>query len=322
VLRKIWPLVKQTFSEWSADKGPRLGASLSYYTVFSIAPVLVVVIAVAGIFLGQDAAQGRISEQLSGLLGADAARVVEAAIAKSSQHRSGGIASLIGIGTLLLGATGVMLELQDALNTVWKVLPKPGGGVKRFVRARVLALTLVLSLGFLLLVSLVVSAGLEAFVHWSSGFLPKLIALGYLFSYVVSIGAVALFFALMFKWLPDAKVAWKDVWVGATVTSVLFHLGKYGIALYIGRASVASTFGAAGSLAALLVWIYYSSQIVLIGAELTRAYANRYGSHVVPDENAVEAPAAAHERLAAERALKAEEKDEKPAAPSPNPTRA
>jgi membrane protein len=300
--KKSWPVIKQTFSEWSSDKCPRLGAALSYYTVFSIAPVLIVAIAIAGLFLGREAAQGEIVQELSGLVGTDAARMLQSAIAKAGQSRHGR-AAVIGVATLLLGATGVMIELQDALNTVWKVLPKPGGGVKRFVRVRIMALALVLSLGFLLLVSLVMSAGLEGFVQWAGGYLPKWIALGYVLNYGVSIGVIALFFALLFKVLPDAKVAWKDVWIGAFTTSVLFHIGKYLIALYIGRASVASTFGAAGSLAVLLVWIYYSSQILLMGAELTRAYANRYGHQVVPDENAVPAPHAAPERLAAEKAI-------------------
>jgi len=304
IWRRAWPVVKETFSEWSTDKCPRLGAALSYYTVFSLAPVLIVVIAVAGIFLGREAAEGKIVEQLGGLLGIDAAKMVQAAVLKSSQHEGGIRATVIGIVTLLVGATGVMVELQDALNTVWKVLPKPGGGVKRFLRARILALALVLTIGFLLLVSLVVSAGLEVFVNWAGSYLPKWVALGYILNYVVSVGVIALFFALLFKWLPDAKVAWKDVWFGALVTSVLFHIGKYLIALYIGRASVASTFGAAGSLAVLLVWIYYSSQILLLGAEMTRAYSNRYGSRVVPDENAIPAPHAAPERLAIEKGIK------------------
>ena len=304
IWRKVWPVVKDTFGDWSTDKCPRLGAALSYYTVFSLAPVLILVIAVAGLFLGREAAQGKIVENLAGMLGMDAAKLVQSAILKASSHDAGIRASVIGIVTLLVGATGVMVELQDALNTVWKVLPKPGASVKRFVRARLLALALVLSIGFLLLVSLVMSAGLEVFVSWAGGFLPKWVALGYVLNYVVSIGVIALFFALLFKLLPDAKVAWKDVWIGALFTSVLFHLGKYLIALYIGRASVASTFGAAGSLAVLLVWIYYSSQILLLGAELTRAYANRYGSHVVPDENAIPAPHAAPERLAVERKIK------------------
>jgi membrane protein len=312
IWRKVWPVVKDTFSEWRTDKCPRLGAALSYYTVFSLAPVLILVIAVAGLFLGREAAQGKIVEQLAGLLGVDAAKMVQAAVLKASTNDGGLRASVLGIVTLLVGATGVMVELQDALNTVWKVLPKPGASVKRFLRARLLALALVLSLGFLLLVSLVMSAGLEFFVSWAGGFLPDWVALGYVLNYVVSIGVIALFFALLFKLLPDAKVAWKDVWFGALFTSVLFHLGKYLIALYIGRASVASTFGAAGSLAVLLVWIYYSSQILLLGAELTRAYANRYGSRVVPDENAIPAPHAAPERLAVEKRIK------KTGSPSPS----
>jgi membrane protein len=301
---KVWPVVKQAFSEWSSDKCPRLGAALSYYTVFSLAPVLILVIAVAGIFLGREAAQGKIVEQLAGLLGLEASKMVQAAILKAGQTDGGLRASVIGVVTLLVGATGVMVELQDALNTVWKVLPKPGGGVKRFVRARLIALALVLSLGFLLLVSLVMSAGLELVSGWAGSLFPGWVAFGYLLNYVVSIGVIALFFALIFKLLPDAKVAWKDVWFGALLTSLLFHLGKYLISLYIGRASVASTFGAAGSLAVVLVWIYYSSQILLMGAEVTRAYANRYGSAVVPNENAIPAPHAAPDRLAAEKATK------------------
>jgi membrane protein len=316
IWRKVWPVVKETFSEWSTDKCPRLGAALSYYTVFSLAPVLILVIAVAGFFLGREAAEGKIVQNLSGLLGTDAAKMVQAAVLNSSKHDGGIQATVIGLVTLLVGATGVMVELQDALNTVWKVLPKPGGGLKRFLRARILALALVLTIGFLLLVSLVISAGLEIFVGWAGAYLPNWVALGYILNYVVTIGVIALFFALMFKWLPDAKVAWKDVWFGALVTSLLFHVGKYMIALYIGRASVASTFGAAGSLAVLLVWIYYSSQILLLGAEMTRAYSNRYGSRVVPDENAIPAPHAAPERLAIEKGIKEAVKGD------PSPSRA
>jgi membrane protein len=313
--KKAWPVIKESFSEWIEDKCPRLGAALSYYTVFSIAPLLIVAIAVAGFFLGPDAARGEIVEQMTSVIGRDAADLLQSAILKISRHPHGLRASIIGVLTLLVGASGVMIELQDALNTVWKVLPKPGAGVKRFLRARLLALALVLSFGFLLMVSFLMSAVLEACVAWAGGFLPKWIALGYILNYVVSVGMIALFLALLFKLLPDARIGWKDVWLGGLVTSLLFHLGKYGIALYIGRASVGSAFGAAGSLAVLLVWIYYSSQIVLWGAELTRAYSNRYGSHVVPDENAIEAPHAAPERLAIEKGIKEAMKPPHPATP-------
>jgi membrane protein len=303
-LKNAWVLLRQTFGEWSTDNAPRLGAALSYYTVFSMAPLLILVIAVAGVFLGRDAAQGKLVEQMSGLLGAESAKLIQSTIANVHRHGTGLIPSVLGVVTLVAGATGVMIELQDALNTVWKVLPKPGGGIKRFMRARLLALTLVMSLGFLLLVSLVLSAILEGAVHWVGGFVARWVVLGYVINYGVSIGVIALFFALLFKVLPDAKVAWKDVWIGALLTSVLFHLGKFLIAVYIGRASVASSFGAAGSLAVLLVWVYYSSQILLLGAEFIRAYANHFGAHVVPDKNAVEAPHAAPERLAAEKSIK------------------
>jgi membrane protein len=305
--KSAWPILKQTFSEWNTDNAPRLGAALSYYTVFALAPVLILVIAVAGAFLGRDAAQGKIVAQLSGLMGAESAKFVQEAIAKSSRSSNGLMASIIGLITLMVGASGVMIELQDALNTVWKVLPKPGSGmsgVKRLLRVRLLSLALVVSLGFMLLVSLVMSAALEGLVHWMRGFVGQWVTLGYVINYGVSIGVIALFFALLFKVLPDAKVHWKDVWIGSLLTSVLFHAGKYAIALYIGRASVASSFGAAGSLAVLLVWIYYSAQIVLLGAEFTRAYANRVGGKVVPADNAIEAPHAAPDRLAAEKAIK------------------
>jgi membrane protein len=313
-LRNIWMLTREATSEWAADRAPRLGAALSYYTVFSLAPVLILAIAVAGLFLGREAAQGEIVNYLTGTFGRDTAEVIQSALVKASEQKAGIIASIIGVITLLIGATGVMVELQGALDTVWKVMPRPGRGVRGFIKDRLLSLALVLTLGFLLLVSLVMSAALEAVSKWLGGMLPAWLILGYVLNYGVSLGVVALFLALIFKVLPDAKVAWKDVWIGATVTSVLFHLGKYLIALYIGRASVASAFGAAGSLAVLLVWIYYSSQIVLLGAEFTRAYANHFGSKVVPDEHAIPAPHAPEQRLAAQQDL-----DEAHASKAPAP---
>ena len=303
IWRNAWTLIKETFSEWVADKAPRLGAALSYYTVFALAPVLLVVIAVAGLVLGPEAAQGKIVEQLSGLLGEDAASIVQTMLVNANRRGTGVMATVIGIATLLVGATGVMVELQGALNTVWKVIPKPGQAVKLLIRSRLIGLGLVLSMGFLLLVSLVISAALAAVTNWLSDIVPEWLVPGYLINYGISIFVIALFFALIFKVLPDAKVSWHDVWIGALVTSLLFHLGKFLIGLYLGQASVASAFGAAGSLAVLLVWVYYSAQIVLLGAEFTRSYANRFGSHVVPEEHAVEAPHGAEERLAAERSL-------------------
>ena len=306
-------LFKTAGAEWSNDKAARLGASLSYYTIFSIAPLLLLVIAVAGLVLGTQAAQGKIVEQLGGLLGPDAAKAIQTMIEKASQRGSGIIATVIGFVTLIVGATGVLIELQDSLNTVWKVVPKPGRGIKGILRDRLLSFGIVLGFGFLMLVSLVISAAVAVLDSWIGGLIPGWVVIGYLLSYGISMGLVAFVLAAIFKILPDVKIAWRDVWVGALVTSALFHAGKYGISLYIGKASVASTFGAAGSLAVLLVWIYYSSQIVLYGAEFTRVYANEYGSHVVPSENAIPVPETPLARAAMEKKIKQGEVPETPA---------
>ncbi|MDP9151320.1 MAG: YihY/virulence factor BrkB family protein [Myxococcota bacterium] len=302
--RSIWPLTKQTFQSWLDDKVPRLGAALSYYTVFSLAPVLILIIALAGLIFGRDAAQGKIVGELRGLVGGDGAAVIQSMILQASVKNGGIVATLIGIVTLLLGATGVVVELQDALNTIWKVAPKPGRGVMGMVRDRLLSFGLILAFGFLSIVSLAMSALLAALGGWFSHVVPGWVVLGYVLNYGISFAIITLMFATMYKLLPDVKIAWRDVWVGAAVTSVFFHIGKFLIGLYLGKASVASGFGAAGSLAVILVWVYYTSQIVLLGAEFTRVYANLFGSHVRPSDNAVPvaegpAPHAAPERSAA-----------------------
>jgi membrane protein len=304
LLRDAWVLLKETFSEWSNDKAPRLGAALSYYTIFALAPLLIVVIAVAGLIFGRDAAEGRLLGQMSGLLGEDAARALQAMVAKAGLHGGGVLATVIGVVTLGVGATGVVIELQDALNTVWKVIPKPGRGIRGLVRDRLLSIAVVLGFGFLLIVSLVASAGLAAVGNLLHGWIPGWVILGYLLNYGLSFAVIGGMLAMIFKTLPDVEMAWRDVWVGAAATSVLFHLGKFLIGLYVGKASVASAFGAAGSLAVLLVWIYYTTQLILLGAEFTRVYANRFGSRVVPSENAVAAPETPLARLAAEKNVK------------------
>jgi membrane protein len=303
-LRNGWRLLREAGAEWSNDKAARLGASLSYYTIFALAPVLLLVIAVAGLVLGKQAAEGKIVAQFGALLGTDAAKVIQTMLVKASNRGSGVLATVVGIVTLMVGATGVMIELQDALNTVWKVVPKPGRGLRGILRDRLLSFGIVLGFGFLLLVSLVLSAVVALLDSWIGHLIPGWVIVGYVLSYGISLGLVALVLAAIFKVLPDVTTAWRDVWVGALVTSVLFHAGKFGIAVYIGKASVGSTFGAAGSLAVLLVWIYYSSQIVLYGAEFTRVYANRYGSHVVPSENAIQVPETPLARLAMEKQIK------------------
>ena len=303
-LRNAWQLVREAASEWSNDKAPRLGAALSYYTIFSLAPVLLMTIAVAGLVLGPQAAEGHIVTQLAGLLGADAAKAIQTLLEKANHKSSGILATVVGSVTLIVGATGVLIELQDALNTVWKVVTKPGRGIKGILRDRMLSFGIVLGFGFLLLVSLVLSAAVALLDSWIGALIPGWVVVGYLLSYGISLGLVAFVLAAIFKILPDAKIAWRDVWVGALVTSLLFHAGKFGISIYIGKAGVASAFGAAGSLAVLLVWIYYSSQIVLFGAEFTRVYANRYGTHVVPSDNAIQVPETPLARAEMEKRIK------------------
>lgn len=303
-LRNAARLLKASGREWSNDKAPRLGASLSYYTIFSLAPLLLLVVAIAGMALGREAAQGQIVAQLSGLMGADAATAIQTMLEKANDRGGGILSTIIGALTLIVGATGVLIELQDALNTVWKVVPKPGRGIKGIIRDRMLSFGIVLGFGFLLIVSLVLSAAVSMLDSWIGGLIPGWVIAGYVFSYGISLGLVAAVLAAIFKILPDVKIAWRDVWVGALVTSVLFHVGKFGISLYIGKASVGSAFGAAGSLAVLLVWIYYSSQIVLFGAEFTRVYANEYGSHVVAADNAIPVPDTPLARAAMEKKLK------------------
>jgi len=302
--KQAWGLIKETFSEWSNDKAPRLGAALSYYTIFSMAPLLVLVISIAGLVFGRKAAEGRLLAQLSQVVGMDAGVALQSMVAKAGEHRTGIIATVIGLVVLMVGATGVVIELQDALNTVWKVVPKPGRGIKGLIRDRLLSIGIILAFGFLFIVSLVASSALAALGNVVRGWLPGWLILGYVLNYGVSIGVIGVMLAMIFKILPDVKMAWRDVWLGAAVTSVLFHVGKFLIGLYVGKAGVGSTFGAAGSLAVLLVWTYYSTQLVLMGAEFTRAYANQFGSHVVPSDNAVAVPKTPLARLAAETEIK------------------
>ncbi len=303
--KTVWQLIKETLTSWNDDKAPRMGAALSYYTAFSLAPVLVMVISIAGLAFGREAAQGQIVGQLEGLLGHDAAAVVQTMLVAANRPGAGVIASVVGLLTLLIGATGVVVELQDALNTVWKVIPKPGRGIRGLIRDRILSLGLILGLGFLLLVSLVMSAGLEVVGGVLGRFIPGWVIMGYILAYAVSLFVVAALIGVIFKFLPDVVVSWKDVWIGALGTSVLFHAGKYLIGIYLGRAGIGSAFGTAGALAVLLVWIYYSAQLVLLGAEFTKCYAERFGSHVRPTKNAVAAPETPLARLAMEKQLKA-----------------
>lgn len=279
-LRPLWQLLRETFADWSADGAPRLAAALSYYTLFSLAPLLVIVIAIAGIVFGREAVQGQLVSQIDGLVGRDGGRAIEELLAHASRPTESVIAAVVGFIVLLFGAAGVLLQLQDALNTIWEVRARPYAGVWGLIRTRLLSFVFVLGVGFLLVVSLTVSASLAAIQSYASGMIPGSETVWVIVNAAVSIALVSLLFALMFKYLPDVEVAWSDVWVGAVATAVLFTIGKSLVGLYLGRASFGSAYGAAGSLVVVMVWVYYSAQILFLGAELTQVYARLFGSRI------------------------------------------
>jgi membrane protein len=275
--KAIWDLLTETFNGWSEDKAPRLGAALAYYTIFSLAPLLVIVIGIAAFVFGREAAQGQVLGQLQGLLGEEGGKAIQSMIQNATQNKATGVlATLIGIATLLFGASGVFGELQDALNTVWGVKPKPGRGILGVVKQRFLSFAMVAGIAFLLLVSLTVSTALAALGKFMAGLFQT--ELLHVLNFVLSFAVITFLFAMIYKLLPDARIAWTDVWIGAVVTALLFTIGKFAIGLYLGKSSVASAYGAAGSLVIVLVWIYYSAQILFFGAEFTEVYARRYGS--------------------------------------------
>jgi membrane protein len=278
-LRDLWPLVKETGSQFVRDKCPRLGAALAFYTALSLSPTLLVVVAIAGAVYGEEAARGELAQQMQDTVGSEGARAIETMLANTKNQGKSTLMTMIGVLTLLVGATGLFSQLQEALDTVWDVKPdQVGGGIWGFVKTRLLSFTIVCGLAFLLLVSLVLSAGITAANTWLSDRLP----LGgwglQLVNQAVSFVLVAILFGAIFKVLPHARPAWSDVWLGALVTSGLFTLGKYLIGLYLAHAAPGSTYGAAGSFVVLLIWVYYSTQILLFGAEFTQVYANRHGS--------------------------------------------
>ena len=277
-LKSLWALTRESVAQWSKDYAPSMGAALAYYTIFSIAPLLVIAIAVAGFVFGADAARGEIFGQLRGLIGDHGASAIQAAVASASQTGHGTFAAIAGIVALLLGATSVFNELQTDLDRIWDT-PKPEhAGIWGTIRTKVLSFGVVLGIGFLLLVSLVLSAVISALGKFWSGMFPGWHIVLQIVNFVVSFAFITGLFAMIYKLLPRRHIGWHDVWIGAAVTSLLFAVGKFLIGLYLGRSSVASSFGAAGSLVIVLLWVYYSAQIFLLGAEFTRAYSYRHGS--------------------------------------------
>jgi membrane protein len=274
-------LFKMAVAKWSADNAARLSAALAYYAVFSVAPLLIIAIAVAGLVFGRDAAQGEIFRQLDGLIGAQGAAVVQEMVKNASKPGSGIIAGLIGFVMLLFGASGVTGELKSALNGIWEVPPPPAGGMFYTMRERLLSLTLVLGVGFILMVSLVVSAGVAAMGQYFQAWLPGSESMLHAVNFGASLLVITLMFMVIFRFVPDAKLEWGDVWMGAVVTAFLFSIGKLLIGLYLGKGTLGSTYGAAGSLVIFLAWVYYSAQILFFGAEFTHVYAREHGSRIV-----------------------------------------
>jgi len=286
---KAFSLLRQTFQEWLQDKVPQLGAALAYYTVFSLAPLILILLAIVGVVFRDDPAGAwdKLTQQMSYFLDPSAVQVVQEIAQKASQPGKSTLATLIGIALALFGASGVFGQLQDALNTIWGVKAKPGRGIWGFLRARFLSFAMVAGICFLLLVSMALQAMLKIFSEYVQSVLPGGLAVALTVYLIFDFGIVVLLFAMIFKFLPDVKIQWRDVWIGAIVTALLFGLGKWLLGLYLGSGAAGSAYGAASSLITLLLWVYYSSQILLLGAEFTQVYAARVGRELAPDDYAV-----------------------------------
>jgi len=297
-IKQIWVLIKTTFSSWLDDYAPSMGAALAYYTLFSIAPLLLIVISTAGLVFGEDAVRGEIFGQLRDLMGDKGAQAVQSLLQSVSEPKKGVAGTAIGIILLVVGATTVLGELQGSFDRIWHVPEKDKkGGLGALIRARLLSLGIILGIGFLLIVSLVFSAAMAALGKWWGPFFSNLEMLGTVVNFLFSFLFLSALFAMLYKLMPRVKIRWSDVWAGAVVTALLFTVGKLLIGIYIGKSAISSGFGAAGSLVIVLVWVYYSAQIFLLGAEFTRAYSQAHGSRKgqqTPDTEAATIPTRIH----------------------------
>ncbi len=275
-------LFKQSGTAWVADNAPSMGAALAFYSAFSLAPLLIIVIAIASAVYGEDAARGAIVAQLAGLVGASAAEAIQALLKAAQETATGVVATVVGGITLLIGATTVMVELQDDLDRIWKAAPREGSGVLTILRARLLSLGIILAIGFLLLVSLVLTGAVAAAGKYWGTIFPGMALFLYVANFLLSLAVVTVLVAMLYKWLPNAVIAWRDVWIGALTTAVLFSVGQIAIGFYLGRSAIASAYGAAGALVVLLLWLYYSAQIFLLGAEFTQVYAKGHRHRPTP----------------------------------------
>lgn len=286
--RRIWKILKNSFTGFSDNKVTKLGGSLAYSTVFSMGPLLVVIISLCGMFLGREAVEGKIYHSLEGFLGHNTAIELQDIIKKAAISGKSSIAVVIGSVTLLLGATSVFNEIQDSINDIWGIKPKPKKGWLQMIRNRFLSFSVIIGLAFVLLVSLMITSFVDGFSHrLQMYFASTTVVIFYIVNQVLTLIVVSFTFAVIFRVLPDAQIKWKDVAIGAVLTALLFMLGKFGISVYINKSNVGGTFGAAGSLVVMLLWIYYSSLILYYGAEFTKAYAIEYGSEIKPNAYAV-----------------------------------
>jgi membrane protein len=287
MLRRIWPLLKETGEDFVEDNVTRLAAALAYFTLLSLAPLVVLALAMAGLAFDEESTRNRLATELGAVVGPSGASAVETIVRSAETPSAGIVSSVLGLLVLLFGASGVFGELQGALNTIWEVAPKPGRGIWGTVRDRLFSFAMVMGVAFLLLVSLILSTALSAVGTFLERSLPGGEAIWQVLNFVLSFAVVSALFAVTFKVVPDVKIRWRDVWIGAVVTALLFTIGKFLIGLYLGKSSVASSYGAAGSLVLLVIWVYYSSLILFLGAEFTQIYAKHFGSRIRPSGNAV-----------------------------------
>lgn len=280
----LWSMLKHTVQAWVDDRAPSMGASIAYYTLFSLAPLLLIVVSMAGLLFGAEAARGAIFNELEGLLGATSAQAIQSLLETVNQPSDGILGTLVGVAVMLMGATSVFAELQATLDRIWRAPQPAAGGLWHLLRVRVLSFGLILGLGFLLMVSLFLSAALSALQHWWSPYFGNWLTLMQAVNLMVNFAMVTAIFAMIYKLMPRVRVAWADVWIGSVVTAALFTVGRTLIGLYISHSAVGSTFGAAGSIVVVMVWVYYSTQIFLLGAEFTWVYAHTRGSRQRPAE--------------------------------------
>jgi len=287
-LKKVWEVFKTSAIRWNDADPFRQAAIISFYAILSLPALLVVIISIAGYFFGDEAVSGNLSNEISDMIGSDAAEMIEELVANASQAESSTIGIIIGVGVIIFGATTVFFQLQKSLNRIWGLIPKPGGAIKKFIVDRLFSFGLILVIGFLLLISLVLSSMMAILSDWLQTFLPSyLYILINIVNYVISLIVIATLFAMMFKMLPDAKIEWRSVVVGGFLTAFLFEIGKLGLSIYFGTAEPESVYGAAGSIILILIWISYVSMILFFGAEFTRTWAVKFGHGVRPKDNAI-----------------------------------